>query len=405
MKKFVVTIFLLIMISLISFNVLAEDKVVIKHMEPGDDAKLEYVHEFADSYMSKNPNVEIEIIEVGWGNIYQKMMSMAQSDEMPDVVYVGSRWIPVLAEMDAIQPLDSFMTEDKTNSYSESLLNTANYKENQYGLPRAYSTKTLFYRTDLIDNPPETWEELVEVAKEVQANNEGIYGMGISGKKHVSTTSQFFNYLFQAGGEVFDENGAPVINSEAGVKALQFYVDLYRKHELSPNPIEYNREELPTLFAEGKIAMFVSGPWAKSNIGREPDNEETPYQTASLPKEKDNKSILVSDSYVMAKDAGEEAWDYLNYITNYDNQTYYDYEYGSVPVMKKAVDSSKFQKDEFFKTFLDTIETGEPQPLPIVWETFEDIVTDAIQSALMGDMTPQEALDKAVEEIEEEEIA
>jgi multiple sugar transport system substrate-binding protein len=405
MKKHFTIGLMLVLISLITFNVLAEDKIVIKHMEPGDDAKLGYVHEFADAYMAKNPNVEIEIIEVGWGNIYQKMMSMAQAGTMPDVVYVGSRWIPVLAEMDAIQPLDSFMTDNKKNDYSDSLLNTANYKGNQYGLPRAYSTKTLFYRTDLIDSPPETWEELVEVAKEVQANNEGMYGMGISGAKHVSTTSQFFNYLFQAGGKVFNEAGEPVLNSEAGVKALQFYVDLYREHKVTPNPVEYNREELPTLFSTGKIAMFVCGPWGKSIIGRQPENEKTPYQTALLPKGEYRKSILVSDSYVMAKDAGEEAWDYLNYITNYNNQTYYDYEYGSVPVMKEAAASRRFQQDEFFKTFLDTIKTGEPQPLPIVWETFEDILTDSIQAALMGDMTPQAALDQAVERIKAENIA
>lgn len=405
MRKYLVVGILLVVILGISFSVLAEDTITIRHMEPGDEKKLGYVREFANKYMEEHPNVKIEIIEVGWGNIYQKMMSMAQADNLPDVVYVGSRWIPVLAEMKSIQPLDPYMNKDKRNDYSKSLLNTAQYKNKQYGLPRAFSTKTLFYRTDLIGEPPQSWAEVIEISKEIQQENPDMYGFGIAGAKHVSTTSQFFNYLFQAGGKVFNEKGEPVINSKAGVKALQYYVNLYRKHKVVPNPVEYNREELPNLFATGKIAMFICGPWGKSIIGRPPGNEKTPYQTALLPEGKERKSILVSDSYVLSKNASQQAWDYLNFITSYKNQTYYDYNYGSVPVMKKAANSEQFQKSEFFKTFIDTIETGESQPLPIVWETFQDIVTDAIQAALMGDMTPKEALDKAVVKIKEEEIA
>lgn len=405
MKKYLLIGLLLVVLAGMSFSVFAQEKITIRHMEPGDDKKLAYVHEFANKYIEANPNVEIEIIEVGWGNIYQKMMSMAQADNLPDVVYVGSRWIPVLTEMKAIKPLDQYMNQDKKDDYTKSLLATAQYKNKQYGLPRAFSTKALFYRTDLIAEPPQTWEELIEVSKRIQQENPDMYGFGIAGAKHVSTTSQFFNYLFQAGGEVFDKTGEPIINSEAGVKALKYYVDLYRKHKVVPNPVEYNREELPTLFATGKIAMFICGPWGKSIIGRSPDNKETPYQTALIPKGDYRKSILVSDSYVLSKNASEQVWDYLDFITSYENQTYYDYEYGSVPVMKDAADTEQFQKDDFFKTFIDTIKTGEAQPLPIVWETFQDIMTDAIQSALMGDKTPQEALDEAVIKIKDEGIA
>src|SRR5690606_41603606 len=68
-----------------------------------------------------------------------------------------------------------------------SLQKAVTYKGKVYGIPRAFSSQTLIYRSDLIEDPPETWDELVETAKRVQEENEGMYGFGISGEKHVTT--------------------------------------------------------------------------------------------------------------------------------------------------------------------------------------------------------------------------
>ncbi|ACL68839.1 ABC transporter substrate-binding protein [Halothermothrix orenii] len=395
----------LLLVAMLTGTVMA-GKVKLRFLQPGGNLYKQSV-EFAKEYMKLHPNVEIEVIEVGWSDAYSKIMTMVAAGNAPDIMYIGTRWIPALAQMNAIQPLDKFISEEKKDLYFDSLLKGTYYQGKLYALPRSFSTKALIYRTDLIPEPPETWDELVEVAKRVQKEHEGIYGFGIAGAKHVSTTTQFFNYVYQNGGSIFDSEGNILLDSPQSVKALQFYVDLYRKHKVVPNPIEYNREELPNLFKTGKIAMFVCGPWAKPMIGLDPDNEKVPYASAPLPRGRYMATTLVSDSLVLSSQSEhiDEAWKYLNWITSLENQKKHDLINGMAPAMEKELEDPAFTEDPFFKTYVDMIPKGQPQPLPLAWEPFQDVITGAIQKALLGMATPEEALKEAVTRIEAENLA
>lgn len=405
-KSFVILLLtsLLLLTSFVSFA--AQERIKIRFLQPGGNLYEQSVR-FAEEYMKNNPGVEIEVIEVGWGDAYSKIMTMVAAGNAPDIMYVGTRWIPALAQMNALQPLDQFISEGKKNLYFDSLLRGDVYQGKLYGLPRSFSTKALIYRTDLIEEPPTTWEELVSVAKKVQKENEGMYGFAIAGAKHVSTTTQFFNYVYQNGGKIFDEKGNIHLTTPQTIEALEFYVNLYRKHGVVPNPIEYNREELPNLFKTGKIAMFVCGPWAKPMMGKDPENSEFPYASAPLPAGKKLATTLVSDSLVLSSQSEhvEEAWKYLNWLTGLSNQTKHDVINGMAPAMKAELTDPSFTEDPFFKTYVDMIPHGEPQPLPLAWEPFQDIITDAIQKALLGQATPEEALQEATKKIEEQNLA
>lgn len=232
-----------------------------------------------------------------------------------------------------------------------------------------------------------------------------MYGFAVAGAKHVSTTTQFFNYLFQNGGEVFDESGNVVINSDAGVEALQFYVDLYTKHKIVPTPMEYNREQLPVLFKEGKIAMFVCGPWAKGIMGIEADNPDTPFKTAPLPKGKEQLNTLVSDSLMVSAqtDYPDAAWTFIEFVTSPENQKKYDQEGGFLPIQKEEANDPYFSEDPYTASFVEMAKMGKAQPKPAAWEPFQDVITDAIQKAFSG-TDPKTALDEAVQKIKDQQL-
>jgi len=407
MKRLMIFLIIGVLILTVSGMVLAGDKVKISLLQPSSKIDYQRAVDIANEYMEDHPNVEIEIIGVGWGDAYSKIMTMVAAGNAPDIIYIATRWLPVLVQMGAVEPLEDYVTQEKKDMYFESLLRGVHYQGKLYAIPRAFSTKALIYRTDLIPEPPKTWDELVTIAKKVQAENEDIYGFGIAGAKHVSTTSQFFNYLFQSGGDVFDEEGNILLNTPQSIKALKFYVDLHREHKVVPNPIEYNREELPVLFKTGKIAMFVCGPWAKPTIGLDPDNDQVPYASAPLPKGRYNATILVSDSFLLSASSKNKkvAWEYIDWATSLENQMKFDLASGLVPTMYEEVRDPAFTENPYFKTYVDMIPYGQPQPLPLVWEPFQDIVNIAIQKALLGKVSPAEALDEAVNQIKEQNLA
>jgi multiple sugar transport system substrate-binding protein len=383
-----------------------DDPVTITFLQPGLDQpnQKEPVEELVKRFEEANPGIKVELQSVGWGEAYQKLVTGFSSGTAPDVFYGGTRWMPAFAQMGGIMPLDNYASE-KVKEYHDGLQDAVIFQENIYAIPRAFSARSLIYRSDLIEEPPTTWDELVETAKKVQSENDGMYGLGIAGAKHVSTTTQFFNYVFQNEGKVFDEKGNAVLNSPENVEALTFYRDLYTKHQVVPNPIEYNREQLPVLFKEGKIAMFVCGPWAKSIMGIEADNEETPFKTAPLPQGTKMANTLVSDSLMISAktEHPDAAWKFVDFITSAAEQMNYDKEHGLVPIQKEEAKDPFFKEDPYFATFVEMVQYGEAQPKPAAWEPFQDIVAEAVQKVLDNE-DPQKALDEAVKAIKDQKL-
>src|SRR5690606_13083568 len=121
----------------------------------------------------------------------------------------------------------------------------------------------LYYRTDLLEEagytePPQTWDELVEVAKALTKDVDGdgnidqwgFVSLGLPGQ--VFNTYTFFDFLFQNGGQLFNEEGEPAFNSPEGVEALQFMVDLKNVHQvMPPDVVTYDNNEVHEGFLAG----------------------------------------------------------------------------------------------------------------------------------------------------------
>ncbi len=382
------------------------DIITITYYQPGleDPLAKKLINGIVQRFEQKNPNIRVEIQTSGWDEAYQKLVTSFMADAAPDVFYGGSRWITSFVTMNAVMPLDSYAKE-RLALYPEPLQKTVQVKGKTYAVPRAFSSRTLIYRSDLIPTPPKTWDELVKTAKKVQAENKGIYGFGISGAKHVSTTTQFLNYLFQNGGEVFDEKGNVKLNSPEAVEALQFYADLYRKHKVVPNPLEYHREQLPNLFKQKKIAMYVCGPWAKNLMAIKENDKNTPYKVAPLPKGKIMSNTLVSDSLMISSKTKhpEAAWKFIEFMTSPEEQKRQDMSINALPIQTDEAKDPHFNKDPYMKEFVNMIQYGKPEPNPVSWEAFEDILVTAIQKAFNGEDV-KTVLDEAVEKIKKEKL-
>ncbi|MBA4494352.1 ABC transporter substrate-binding protein [Paenactinomyces guangxiensis] len=380
--------------------------ITITYYQPGleDPLAKKEMNETIGRFEQKHPNIRVKVQSSGWDEAYQKLVTSFMADAPPDVFYGGTRWVTSFVTMKAVLPLDKYAKE-RLSLYPQPLQKAVQVDGKSYAIPRAFSARTLIYRSDLISRPPQTWEELLQTAKKVQAENKNIYGLGISGAKHVSTTTQFLNYLFQNGGEVFDEKGNVKLNSPEAVEALTFYADLYRKHKVVPNPLEYNREQLPILFKQKKIAMYVCGPWAKNLMAAEENHPNTPYKAAPLPKGKMMANTLVSDSLMISSKTKhpEAAWKFIEFITSPEEQKKHDMTLNVLPLQTEEAKDPFFNNDPYMKEFINMIKVGKPEPTPVSWESFEDILTTAIQKTFNGE-DAQTALNEAVQKIKEEKL-
>lgn len=381
--------------------------VVIRVLRPGgDQPNMKQVFDkIASDFEAANPGITIQGESVSWDDAYQKITTSVLAGDAADVIYIGGRWVAPFTQIGALLPLDDYADAAKLATFPDGALQQNRFQGSLRALPVAFSTKVLFYRTDLIDSPPTTWDELLATAQQVTEDNPGTYGIGIPGASHVSTTGQFFTFLYQAGGQVFDDEGNVALDSPEAVKALTFYTDLYTKYGVTPNPIEYNREQLPELFKQGKIAMMIIGPWGKTIMGLDEDNPDVPYATAVLPCGERCGGIQVGDSVAVwqGTEHPDEAYAFVDYWTSLEPHTYYDLNTGLTPLVAGEQDDPTFDTP-FWKPFIAMIDQGFPQPSPLAWEPFQGIITDMIQNVLLGNQTPEEALQAASAAIEEQDL-
>ena len=405
-KKLLVLIPILLL--LLPTLLYAEEKVILRVLLPiGGGYTEEAQMELAREFMEKYPEVEVRMEFVGWAELWDKIISSIAAGEPPDVIYIGSRWIPALADMDAIIPLDDYITPEKYKMYPESVWNTVRYKGKIWGVVRAMSTKAMIYNAKLLEKYgilklPETWDELLEAVKRCHHPEEGVYGYLLAGERFVSTVSQFQNFLYANGGLIVDpETGKAVINSVEGVEALEFYAELAKYSQ--PNPIEWRREELIELFSAGKGCFYIDHVHnllraVKAGI----DADAFPIPRGPHAKQP-TACVFITDSIAIPKLAKnkEWAWKFIEFMTSLEQQTKFDLALGFVPPMLEERKLMFFQR-WYWKPYIHMIDYGVPEAAGIKdWEAVQDVILTAIQKVLLGQATAKEALDEAAARINE----
>lgn len=376
-----------------------DDNVTLKMLVPGYDGG--YLKKELDNgikaFEEKNPNIKVQIVSVGWEDLNSKIIQLFQAKESPDIMLTGSRTLKQLVDMGAAENLSPFMKDDFKSKRVENVLKTAQIDGKQYGIPMAFSSRALYYRTDLIQNPPKNWDELLQTAKEVHAKDPKVYGFAIPTDLE-SGTDEILNFIYQNGGRIVDKDGKYTLNSKENVEALT-YLKKFSDEGLIPDPVSMKRNDQATLFKNGNLAMFVSGPWEKEEM----DKSEYKYGVAELPVGKFSAETLVTDSYVMSSQSKhkEAAWKFIEFMGQPEYQRPVSEAFGWFPVLKDEEKDERFN-DEFMKPFAAKIKDGVPEPQVSNWDTFNKTFVTAVQKVLTGKATPQEALDQAQSELEKQ---
>ncbi len=359
----------------------------------------------AKSFEQAHPGVKVNMEFVGWANLWNKIITSFGANAAPDVMYIASRWIPALASMGALAPLENYITVQKEHMYYPSVWSSLIYKGHYWGVPRAMSTKVFVYNKKIfkengITKVPTNWNELLEDAKKIYNPKKGIYGILMAGKKFVSTVTQFEQYLCANGGEIVDPNTGKVeIDSPQAVKALSFYKELSKYAQ--PGITNWTREDLIKLFEAGKGGMYIDhvhnaikAMKAGIDVGFFPipggPDSNAPYST-----------VVVVDCMAVSSQAKnkELAWEFINYMSTLKEQTRWDTLQGFVPPMIKEAQESEFQK-WYWKPYIQALKYGHPQAAGIKdWVSTANAILNAIQSVLLNQSTPQAALEKAAKTI------
>ncbi len=351
-------------------------------------------------FEAANPDVDISIEVIDWQAGFQKLSTLISAENAPDLANIATIWLPELVDLDVVQPLDQFAGEDFLDRFVPKALRGATYQDTLYGLPIAMSARALYCNTDLVAEPPGTWDELVQVGRRAADRANGIFGFGVQGRE-TETDVYFYYFLWANGGRILSEDGTrAAFNEPAGVEALQFMVDLIHTHQITePDTPAYGRQDLQDLFKAGSLGMVITGPWFWGMLEKEvPDLN---YELAPIPANREQVTMAVTDNLVIFKscEAKDAAWRFVEFFYNPELRLEWAKTFGMLPELKEVAESEYITSSPQWSLLMSLLPDARFVPLHPRWKAISDEVIVGMQEAQLQTKTPQEALDDAAERV------
>ena len=187
----------------------------------------------------------------------QLVRRLAAGDSGMDVLGVDVTWTAELASAEWILPWPDEQRAQAEKGVLEAPLETAMYEDEMFAAPYNTNVQLLWYRSDLMPEPAQTWDELIDVAEELKAKGDPHY-VEATGAQYEGLVVWFNSLIESAGGSILTENVKDVEMGDPAVEALE---QLQRFSTSSAaNPSLSNTQE-----DQARLAMESGSSFAQVN--------------------------------------------------------------------------------------------------------------------------------------------
>ncbi len=274
-----IIIAILILLSFVFLNKIPEEiqeknSIVYVQMYagPGADAMISTVLYWNQHY-SKETGIFVRTFPLKSKDYFDKLkVELLSGISSPDIVNVFSLQLGELSSY--LQPLDNYLKNDEimtdpnlTRLSIDSLIpitiKAANGSDGKiYLLPNEMNGVILYYRKDLISNPPQTWDELLELAKNntqsLNKNSTTKYGIFLSDKYDPWTFCTFLEIFWSYDGEIFLKNNEnPGFDSNKSVMAFNVFEELTNFNATWPSMNNLENADVVSIMQAGDVAMAL----------------------------------------------------------------------------------------------------------------------------------------------------
>jgi len=368
----------------------------------------------AEAYTELTGN-PVEIVEQG-RDTYLTLIptQLLSGTDAIDLAFIQSTMVGELAQAEAILPLSPYLNNLSQEEIDEvdidDVLAPAMYDGEIYGLPTDISTLFLFYRSDLIPEPPTTWEETLELARTFSqsqnSNSPTPYGLAFDGVPGETLPETFYNVMWSFVGEVVDDSGSVAIDQAGAVEAGNFWKTLAEEELLPPEILSWGFGEVLAAIESGEIAMAVPAWNATYPIILNGTSEfKDVIKVAAVPGvAQADGSILrtpYTHSYFFALNSGSKnldaAFKFLVWATGKEGGMIYA-QAGGAPSRKSIFTSAELAESRpEFPLMVESLEVAKLGPPICYWPEHIDAMNTALASILNLSKSPEAAFANAAE--------
>ena len=249
---------------------------------------------------------------------------------------------------------------------------------------------------------PNTLEELITVASALTSENRIGYALGLSTTQLAAEFVETFEMVLRAaGGRFFDETGKTVVNSEAGVRAMEWVKALFDSGAATHACISMNADDVLAGVQAGTIAMATEGSMRVSTARQGPG---AALKTAPMPSFEPGEpapALVAGQTLGIGANSQhpDAAWAFITYYLSREAQTRWALDALVLPVRRSVLEEPFFTETEQGLEMAMWVnlanQVGFTGTYPEDFAYFSQLLAEAAQRVVLLNVPIQQALDAA----------
>lgn len=373
--------------------------------------EAEVVTELVADFEKENPGIRVDVQNIPMTAAHEKLLTAFAADGLPDVCQLGNTWLPEMAVLDTLEPLQPYVARSQVvdpADYFPGVWDTNVVEGTLYGVPWYVDTRLLFYRKDILREagyaePPKTWAEMEQVLAAVKRHvGRDRYAILMP----LNEFEQQLSFALQQDDPLLrDNDNYGNFRSPGFRKALAFYDNMYQQG-WAPKVSEAQISNVWYEFFNGYYAFYLSGPWNVREFRlRQPAGMDGKWGTAPLPgPDGPGAGIAGGSSLVIFRSSEHKqaAWKLIEYLSRPQVQARFHAIIGDLPPRRSTWKYPSLMDDELARAFGDQLERVKATPKVLEWERIVQEMRLVTERVVRGGETQEQAvqeLDKRVDEI------
>lgn len=371
------------------------------------DSDVQGAQEKAVAAFEEENGCTVEVTALPYTELRDKLLAALAGGQGPDILMMDQIWTGQYAAAGFVEPIDDRIASSniKHDDFFEGAWGASSYLGKTYGVPFDVGVwSVIYYNKDMFreagldpESPPVTWDEFLEYGKKMTKGDK--YGTAIFVGTGDAVQCMVDSFTFAAGGAIVnDDNTQCLINSEAGIKALDFWKAC---GEISPpGSVGRSEEDAFKLFTSGQVGMAFYGEWGQDTITtRAPDMD---YGVCKLPVPKEgDTSVGTFGGFLVGINTQCKNKDLAFKFIEYTSQKEINKEIiGLTPAHKEAATEFLNEKRVYPEAIYEQLVDAKFRPSIPNYPEIAEIQRVATQKVLLGEADSKTALDEAAAEID-----
>lgn len=319
------------------------------------------------------------------GQREQMVRRLAAGDTDLDILGLDVTWVPEFAEAKWLEEWTGQNKSEAEEDVLEGPLKTAMWNDKLYGATKNTNVQLLWYDDRLTPHPPQTWSEMMTVAKRLKDEGKP-YQIVFTGAQYEGLVVTYNTLVSSYDGHILSDDGKRVVMDEGAVNALKLLKEVTTAGITDPSITNFQEQQTQQAFESksSKAAFELNWPYVYAAMQAANPERAKHFKWAPYPGI-DGPGKVTVGGYNLAVSAYSkhkpEAFEAALCLRSKESQRFSAINDGVPPTIESIYDDSDTEFTEAYpmwQTILDELQTASVRPLTVVYQNLSTITSKVL---------------------------